>query len=178
MEAEKVGSGMFVRVEYTGTLSNGEVFDTSRGRHPIEIRMGAGQLIKGFEASLMGMALNESKTFTLEPREAYGERDENATHDFPRTEIPPQLQPRVGETVALTTPQGQQIPAQVIHADEEKVTVDLNHPLAGKTLTFEVEVVGISATPTQKPEGCGGGCNPDAAGCGGHSDGGGCGCSD
>ena len=156
---EKVENGSFVSVDYKGILENGQVFDTSYGRRPIEIQMGAGQLIKGFENELMGMALNEKKVFTLSPEDAYGQRDEDQTHSFPRSEVPPEMNPRVGMTIGLSNPEGQQVPARIVYLDDEKLTLDLNHPLAGKSLTFEIEVVGISTTPTQKPISCGSGCD-------------------
>lgn len=155
---EKVENGQFVRVHYKGTLQNGEVFDTSEGRHPLEVQMGAGQIISGFEEALMGMSLNEKKVFTLEPEDAYGKRDESLTHSFPRSDVPAEINPEVGQTVALSSSEGQQVPATITAVDDEKVVVDLNHPLAGETLTFDIEVVGISATATQDPAGCGGGC--------------------
>ena len=152
---EKVEKGLFVSVDYKGTLQNGEVFDSSHGRQPLEVQMGAGQLIKGFERELMGMALKETKVFTLEPDEAYGQRDENLTRDFARTDLPSEMEPRVGMTIGLQTPDGRQIPAQITHLDDENLSVDLNHPLAGEALTFEIEVVGISSTPIQPNAGCG-----------------------
>jgi len=156
---EKVENGIFVSVDYKGTLENGQVFDTSHGRQPLEIQMGAGQLIKGFETELMGMALNEKKVFTLTPEDAYGPRDENLTQSFPRSEVPPGMNPHVGMTVGLSTPEGHQVPARIVHLDDDKLTMDLNHPLAGESLTFEIEVVGISTTPTQTPMACGSGCD-------------------
>jgi peptidylprolyl isomerase len=162
---EKVENGSFVSVDYKGILENGQVFDTSHGRQPIEIQMGAGRLIKGFENELMGMALNEKKIFTLAPEDAYGQRDEDQTHSFPRSEVPPEMTPRVGMTIGLSNPEGQQVPARIVYLDDEKLTLDLNHPLAGKSLTFEIEVVGISTTPTQKPMSCGSGCDC-SSGCG------------
>ena len=156
---DKVENGIFVSVDYKGTLENGEVFDTSRGRQPLEIQMGGKQLIKGFENELMGMALNEKKVFTLAPEDAYGQRDESLTRSFPRSEVPPEMNPQVGMTIGLTTPEGHQVPAQIVHLDDEKLTMDLNHPLAGESLTFDIEVVGISKTPTQKPMSCGSGCD-------------------
>ena len=155
----KVKNGHYVSVHYKGTLENGEVFDTSEGRHPMEVEMGAGQIITGFEKALMGMALNEKKAFTLEPEEAYGHKDDSLTHSFDRSEIPAEMTVEVGQTVALSSPEGQQVPAQIIEADNQSVVVDLNHPLAGKKLTFDIEVVGISDTPTQQPVGCGSGCH-------------------
>ncbi len=155
---KKVENGLFVSVDYKGTLQNGDVFDTSNERQPLEIKVGAGQLIAGFENELLGMSLNERKTFTLEPEEAYGQRNEDLKRDIPRADIPPELNPRVGMMVDLQAQEGQPIPAQIVHLDEEKLTLDMNHPLAGETLNFEIEVVGISDTPTQAPSACGCGC--------------------
>ena len=168
---EKVESGLFVSVEYKGTLDNGEIFDTSEGRQPLEVQMGAGNVIPGFESAIMGMSINETKTFTLSPEEAYGHRDDSRMHDFPKAEIPEGMKPEVGQTLMLSTPQGQQIPARVDSIDDEKVTFDLNHPLAGQTLTFNIEVVGISETATQQQGGCGTHCSSSGCGCG---DSGGC----
>jgi len=133
---EKVENGMFVSVEYKGTLKNGEMFDTSEGRQPLEVAMGAGQMIKGFEAALLGLSLNDKKTFTINPEEAYGQRDENQMHSFNRSEVPPEMNPQVGQTIALSSPDGQQIPAMISQVDDDKVTVDLNHPLAGISSPF------------------------------------------
>lgn len=155
---QKVARGMFVSVDYTGTLASGEVFDSSEGRQPLEVQIGAGNVIPGFEAALEGMQLNETKTFTLDPEDAYGHRDDSRMHDFPRSDIPDGMTPEVGQTLVLTTPQGQQIPARVDHMDDDKVVFDLNHPLAGESLTFRIEVVGISETATQQPQGCGSHC--------------------
>lgn len=162
---EKVKNGFFVSVDYKGTLDNGEVFDSSHGRQPLEVKMGAGQLIKGFENELLGMALNDKKTFTLEPQDAYGERNEDLTQDFARADIPAQINPEVGMTVGMNTPDGQQVPAKIVHMDDDKITLDLNHPLAGKTLTFAIEVVGISDTPAQAASGCSCGCDCSQGSC-------------
>ncbi len=156
---QKVENGLFVSVAYTGTLDNGEVFDTSEGRHPLEFQIGSGQLIKGFEDAVIGLSLNDKKEFTLQPDEAYGQRDDERVHDFPRTELPTGVDPKVGDTVSFSTPEGQQIPARLIKMDDVNLTFDLNHPLAGESLTFAVEVVGISETPTQEQHGCGTGCD-------------------
>ena len=158
---EKVENGKYVSVDYEGRLENGEVFDSSQNSQPLEVRVGSGQIIKGFEDALLGMSLREKKVFTLSPEEAYGTRDENQIHTFSREEVPAEMNPQVGEMIGLQTPDGQQIPATIAEADAEKIVVDLNHPLAGKELTFEVEVVNISDTPTQESScGCdhGGSC--------------------
>lgn len=141
---EKVENGKFVSVHYTGTLSDGMVFDSSQGRAPLNVKMGAGQLIAGFEAALLGMMVGENKTFTLEPDQAYGDRDESLTKIFERTGLPDGFEPEVGQTLSLQNAQGGQVPAQVTAMDERTVTVDLNHPMAGKALTFAIEVVNVS----------------------------------
>jgi len=166
---QKVTSGLFVSVDYTGTLENGDIFDSSEGRQPLEVQIGSGTVIPGFESALLGMSLNETKTVTLSPEEAYGHRDERRMHDFPKSDVPAGMEPEVGQTLMLTTPQGQQIPARVDSVDEDKVVFDLNHPLAGQSLTFQIEVVGISETATQPSEGCGthcsSGCDCGDSGC-------------
>ncbi len=162
---DKVASGLFVSVDYTGTLDSGEVFDSSQGRHPMEIQMGSGNLIPGFETAIMDMKLNETKTFTLAPEDAYGHRDESRTVDFPKTDIPAGMEPEVGQTLMLSTPEGQQLPARVASINDDKVVFDLNHPLAGQSLTFAIEVVGISETATQTG-GCGSDCSSGGCECG------------
>ena len=102
---QKVEDGLYVSVNYTGTLTNGEQFDSSKGRAPLEFKVGAGQMIKGFEAQVMGMLLSEKKVFTLAPEDAYGQRDESHKHEFPRAEIPNEITPEVGQTLALTSPE-------------------------------------------------------------------------
>ncbi len=163
---KKVESGSYVRVEYEGKLDNGEVFDSSHGRQPLEVEIGAGRVIKGFEDALVGMSMNEKKTFTIEPKDAYGERDEDLKASFPRKEVPPGMDPQVGQTVTLTSPQGQHVPGRIAGVDDDNITIDLNHPLAGESLTFKVEVVEINDQPTSRPEeGCGAGCDCSGGGC-------------
>ena len=164
---DKVEKGKFVKVDYEGRLDNGEVFDSSQDGQPLELQVGGGQIIKGFEEQLQGMELREKKTFTLNPEEAYGNRDENQLHTFSRSEVPEEMNPQIGDMIGLQTPDGQQIPATIAEADEEKIVVDLNHPLAGKALTFDIEVVNISdqPSPDMQQHECG------------HGGQGGCGCS-
>lgn len=175
---KKVENGLYVQVHYEGTLQDGKTFDTSRGREPLEIKMGGGQLIEGFEEALMGMETSEKKKFTLTPDKAYGERDESLERSFDRSQIPPEMNLKVGDMVGLHTPQGQQVPVQVKSVDDQKVVVDLNHPLAGETLTFDIEVMGITDQPTQVGCGCGCGSHESTPGtpsaCGGCSTPGSC----
>ena len=163
---DKVASGLFVSVDYTGTLDNGDVFDSSQGRQPLEVQIGAGNVIPGFESALMDMTLNETKTFTLAPDDAYGHRDESRMHEFPKADIPAGMEPEVGQTLMLSTPQGQQLPARVERIDDDNVVFDLNHPLAGQSLTFRIEVVGINQTATQAHSGCGSHCSSGGCDCG------------
>jgi peptidylprolyl isomerase len=164
---QKVENDLYVSVQYTGTLDSGEEFDSSKGRPPLEVRIGAGNVIPGFESALMGMTLNESKTFTLSPEEAYGLRDDSRTHEFPKADMPQGMDLELGQVLALTTKDGQQIPARVDRIDDDVIQLDLNHPLAGQSLTFAIEVVGISETATQVSAGCGCGssCADSACGC-------------
>ena len=149
---KRVENGHFVKVDYTGTLENGDTFDSSRNSHPIEVEVGAGRVIKGFEDALVGMAEREKKTVTLPPEDAYGHRNERLEQTFMRSELPQGFDPQVGQVLALQNPQGGRFPAKVKYADDEKITVDLNHPLAGQTLTFEIEVVEINKEPS--PSAC------------------------
>ncbi|MEJ2156660.1 MAG: peptidylprolyl isomerase [Desulfobacteraceae bacterium] len=151
---QKVENGMFVSVHYTGTLESGEQFDSSIGRTPLEFKVGDGQMIKGFDAQVVGMSLNEKKKFTLAPEDAYGDRNEDYQREFPRSEMPPDFDPQVGQTLALSTPDGQRFPARIAAVDDDQIIFDLNHPLAGQSLTFDIEVVGISETPIQPQGGC------------------------
>ncbi len=145
---KRVENGHFVKVDYTGTLENGDTFDSSRNSHPIEVEVGKGRVIKGFEDALIGMAENEKKTFTCSPKEAYGHRNESLEQSFMRSELPQGFDPQVGQVLAVRNPQGGQFPARVKHTDDEKITMDLNHPLAGKTLTFDIQVLEINDEPS------------------------------
>lgn len=155
---QKVENGKFVSVNYKGTLEDGDIFDTTEDGCPMEVQVGCGQVIKGFEDAIIGMALNEKRVFTINPENAYGYRDENNVRVFPRKDIPPDMDLKEGDFIGIQTPDGGQIPARITKCDDEKVELDLNHPLADETLTFEVEVVGISDIPTQKDDDCGAGC--------------------
>jgi len=165
---QKVENGLFVQVAYTGKLEDGQIFDTSEGRAPLEIPMGEGQMIPGFEAALMDMEMGEKKTFTLSPDEAYGDHMADRIMDFPTEQIPDDMDPQVGQTIGVSTSEGQQMPAMITHVDEEKVTLDLNHPLAGKSLTFDIEVVGITnESASQEAPSCdSGSCSSCGGGCG------------
>ena len=122
-------SGDTVRVHYTGTLDDGSEFDSSAGREPLEFTLGSGQVIPGFDNAVAGMAVGDTKTVTMGPDDAYGQVVE-------RGRIPPDIALEVG---MLLSAGGQRL--QVTAFDDESVTLDANHPLAGKALTFALELV-------------------------------------
>ena len=127
--------GDTVSVHYTGTLDSGEVFDSSRTRDPLTFTIGDGRLIVGFDAAVRGLAVGESVTVRLEPAQAYGERDATLVIEIPRDQVPEGVV--VGNRLGLATGGS----AEVIEITDEVVRLDSNHPFAGKTLTFEIELV-------------------------------------
>ena len=134
--------GTKVKIHYTGTLSDGEIFDSSEGKEPLEFTIGNGEVISGFENGIKDMKLNEEKTITIKPEDAYGESIKELIRDIPRDKFPPKID--VGGRLVLKSPEGQSVPAVIIGVKQDAVTIDLNHPLAGKELNFNVKVVGIN----------------------------------
>jgi len=133
-----------VKVHYTGKLGNGEVFDTSEGREPLEFQMGQGQLIPGFENGVLDMKLNEKKTVVIPCAQAYGESRAELIQEVPNDQLPQDMKPEVGMGLISTMPDGSEIQLVVSEVKESSIVVDGNHPLAGQDLTFEIEVVGIN----------------------------------
>ena len=136
-------NGDTVKVHYTGKLDDGTVFDTSRNRDPLEFTLGEKGVIQGFEELVVGMEPGDSKTSTLPMEKAYGPRHDEMIVQIPRSRVPEDVNPQVGEHVYLARPEGGTIPVRVVEASDEAITVDANHPLAGETLTFDVELVEI-----------------------------------
>jgi FKBP-type peptidyl-prolyl cis-trans isomerase SlpA len=135
-----------VKVHYTGKLANGEVFDTSDGKEPIEFTLGQGQLIPGFEKGLIDMKLNEKKTINMTKDEAYGEVNETLIQEVKKTDLPQDMEPKVGMGLVSKSPEGQEINLMVVEVKEETIVIDGNHPLAGRDLVFDLEVVEIAAS--------------------------------
>lgn len=133
-----------VKVHYTGKLTNGEVFDSSDGREPLEFTVGAGQMIPGFENGILDMKLNEKKTIEIPASEAYGERREELMQEVPKNQLPEEIKPEVGMPLMAQLPDGGQQQLVIAEVREENIVVDANHPLAGKDLVFDVEVVEIN----------------------------------
>jgi FKBP-type peptidyl-prolyl cis-trans isomerase 2 len=140
---EKAKMGSTVKVHYTGKMDDGVVFDTSRERDPLEFTIGGGKLIKGFEEAVIGMATGETKTITIPSDEAYGAHRNEFVVTIDRAQFPPHIDLREGLTLHLKSPDGNILDAVIIAVEEDKVTLDANHPLAGKDLTFEIELVEI-----------------------------------
>ena len=133
-----------VKVHYKGTLDDGTVFDSSRERgQPLEFTLGQGRLIKGFEAAVTGMAVGETETVTIPPEEAYGLSNNDLVRKIARAQFPSQIEAKVGAYVSTKHPDGGMLEAVITKVTEDAVTLDANHPLAGKTLTFEIELVDI-----------------------------------
>lgn len=132
-----------VKVHYTGTLTNGEIFDSSVDREPLGFTVGAGQMIKGFDQAVDGMELNEKKTVNIPAAEAYGERNDELMQKVAKSDLPADMEPQIGQTLVATGPGGQQSHVVVAEVAEDTITIDANHPLAGKDLIFEIELVEI-----------------------------------
>jgi FKBP-type peptidyl-prolyl cis-trans isomerase 2 len=139
----KIQSGDNVKVHYTGKLEDGSIFDTSltEGREPLETTLGQGQLIKGFEAGLIDMSEGDKKTIEIESADAYGEYNPEMINEIPKTQVPEGV--KEGEMLQGMGPMGP-VNVKVVEVKEETVVLDANHPLAGKKLIFDLEVVSIS----------------------------------
>jgi FKBP-type peptidyl-prolyl cis-trans isomerase SlpA len=139
----KVTESSSVVVNYTGKLTDGSVFDSSllEGREPLNAKLGEGQLIPGFETGLIGMMVGDKKTVEIDPREAYGERNEELILDVVKTNVPENVE--VGMLLQTFGPEGPAL-VKVLEIKDESVVIDANHPLAGEKLIFELEVMGIS----------------------------------
>lgn len=135
--------GDTVRIHYTGTLEDGTVFDSSEGRDPLQFTIGSGQIIPGLDKALPGMSAGEQKTVNIPFAEAYGPHDPAGVIEVPRGEIPADIPLEAGLRLEMRSPQGQAMPVTVTDVTEEKVTLDANHFLAGKDLTFAFELVSI-----------------------------------
>lgn len=134
--------GDTVHVHYTGTLSDGSVFDSSRGREPLEFTLGGGQVIAGFDEAVTGMSPGEEREVTIPADQAYGDRREEMVLRVPRAQFPGEPEPEVGMQVQLSQG-GQRIVARIAEVSDDSVTLDANHPLAGQDLTFALELVRI-----------------------------------
>ncbi|MFB0997908.1 MAG: peptidylprolyl isomerase [Flavobacteriales bacterium] len=132
-----------VKVHYTGKLSDGHVFDSSEGKEPLEFTMGKGQIIPGFEKGLMNMKLKEKKTITIPKEGAYGDINESLKQEVNKTELPKDMTPKVGMELVSQSTEGKERNLVVIEVKDDTIVIDGNHPLAGREIIFDLEVVDI-----------------------------------
>ena len=137
-------TGDKVKVHYEGTFEDGMVFDSSEGRDPLEFTLGENQVIPGFENGVVGMEPEEAKTVNIPVDEAYGPRREELVREIPRSQFPEDMNPEVGQQLQMRRPDGQAMMVIVADVAEENVTLDANHPLAGKNLAFNIKLVGAN----------------------------------
>jgi len=137
-------SGDTVRIHYTGTLADGTQFDSSKEREPLEFELGSGQVIAGFDKAVTGMAVGESKSVTIPPEDGYGQRNEEMVHEVPKTALPDDLEPVEGMGLQARGQDGHVFRLTVVSIGDETITVDANHPLAGRDLNFDIELVAIA----------------------------------
>jgi FKBP-type peptidyl-prolyl cis-trans isomerase SlpA len=142
-EVNMVQDGSKIKVHYTLTVE-GSTVDSSEGKAPLEVTVGQDQLISGFENAMMGMKQGEKKSFTVSPEEGYGPENLEAFKEVPKSQLPEDITPEVGMTLYAKASNGQQIPLNISDVKEDVIIVNMNHPLAGKTLNFDIEIVEIN----------------------------------
>jgi peptidylprolyl isomerase len=135
--------GDTVKIHYKGTLKDGTVFDSSEGHEPLGFKIGTGEVIAGFEEAVTGMRIGEKKNVTIPPDKAYGQPNKEMIIQAPRNQVPADLNPEVGQKLEMGGPNGELIAVRVVELTEEFITLDANPPLAGKDLTFDIELVAI-----------------------------------
>lgn len=136
-------SGDSVKIHYTGTLEDGTTFDSSEGRDPLEFTLGSGQVIAGFDEAVTGMEVGDKKTVNIPADKAYGQRNEEMVITAPRDQVPPDINPEVGQQLQMAGPNNQPIIVKITEVTDEHIVLDANPPLAGKDLTFDLELVSI-----------------------------------
>ncbi len=143
-ENKNAADGDVVKVEYKGTFDDGNVFDTSEGKEPLVFKIGASEVIKGFDDAVKGMGIGAEKEIKIKPEEGYGERNEALVQKVPLSTFPPEMEVKEGIGLRLQAPTREIITAIITGVDSETATLDFNHPLAGKTLNFKIKLVGIN----------------------------------
>jgi peptidylprolyl isomerase len=138
-----VKEGSRVKIIYEGSLADGSVFDKSEESQPLEFTAGRGEMIPGFDKAVLGMKLNEKKEFTIPPEEAYGLRNDTWVRKVPPSFFPADMTPQINMMLSLQDERGRSFPGTITEITEDSITIDLNNPLAGKELTFKIEIVGI-----------------------------------
>jgi FKBP-type peptidyl-prolyl cis-trans isomerase 2 len=141
---QQVQNGDKVKVHYNGKLRNGETFDSSKGKEPLEFTVGSGQVIKGFDDAVKGMKVGDKKTVEIDVEDAYGEKQEEMLIEFPIDQFPQDMKPEVGAQLMMSNGAGQSFPVVISEIKESSVVLDANPPLAGEDLIFDIELVEIA----------------------------------
>jgi peptidylprolyl isomerase len=139
-----VQSGNTIKIHYHGRLNDGTVFDSSNGRPPLEFTVGSGSVIKGFDEGVKGMSVGDKKTIEIPFLEAYGAEDPSMIIEFPKDQLPEDLQPEPGMQLTMNNAAGDQFPVVVTEVNPDSIVLNANHPLAGKDLIFDLELVEIA----------------------------------
>lgn len=137
-------NGDAVKINYTGKLDDGTVFDSSEGREPLAFTLGSGQVIPGFEEAVTGMAVGESKSVNIPAAKAYGPRNEEMIIEAPLDQVPEDINPEVGQTLQMGGPNGEVVMVTITEVNDTHIKLDANPPLAGKDLNFDIELVSIN----------------------------------
>lgn len=140
---QQVKKGDTIRIHYHGKLNNGETFDSSEGREPLEFEVGSGMVIPGFDKGVIGMNVGDKKTVNIPVEEAYGPKNDEMIIDFPKDRFPDDMQAEVGMPLTMSDGSGQNFRVIIKEVKENSVVLDANHPLAGEDLTFDLELVEI-----------------------------------
>ena len=141
---QEAKNGDQVKVHYHGRLNDGTTFDSSEGRAPLQFEVGAGQVIKGFDDGVLGMKQGDKRTIHIPVHQAYGEKSQDMVIEFPREQFPPDMLPEVGMQLNLRGQDGRNFPVVISEVKDDIVVLDGNHPLAGKDLIFDIEMVEIA----------------------------------
>ncbi len=142
---QTVKEGDTIKVNYTGTFDDGVIFDSSEGKEPLEFKVREGTIIKGFDDGVRDMNVDQEKTIKINAKDAYGERDPSLIKPVPRKMLPQDIEIKKDMILNMRAPTGQQFMVRVDTVEQEQVFLDLNHPLAGKNLTFKIKIVSIAA---------------------------------
>lgn len=144
MHVAQAEAGNAVKVHYTGKLEDGTVFDSSRDREPLNFTIGEGQVIPGFEQAVVGLEPGEATTTTIAPEDGYGTHREDLVVEIERDQLSDDMEPEVGQQLQLRLQDGRQVPVTVQEVTPDAIIIDANHPLAGKTLVFDIELVDVA----------------------------------
>ena len=143
---QQVKIGDTVKVHYHGRLEDGTTFDSSEGRAPLEFKVGSGAVIKGFDDGVMGMQVGDKRTLDIPAGDAYGESEPGRIMEFPRDQFPADIEPEVGMQLNMTSGNGDAFPVVISEVQDNVIVLDANHPLAGKALIFDIELVNIAGS--------------------------------